>query len=160
PPRSTPPRPCDRSALPAGRVARDRRHRQPLLPRRRRRRARGRPRRRARSPPDAATSDSSPMSVRRPYSLLRELGHGVHDLPGLDTSYFRLFAVRLDPHETRLAIDRAAETLLLVVAGSLTVAWCVTRVPTELGEGDTAVTNPPAVEVLRAGVDGVTFLAL
>ena len=103
------------------------------------------------------------MNDRRPYSLLqiRELGHGIHDLPGFDTSYFRLFAVRLDPHETRLPIDRSAETLLLVVEGSLTVAWCeATRVPTELGEGDTALTNPPAVEALRAGADGAAFLAM
>ena len=103
------------------------------------------------------------MNDRRPYSLLqiRELGHGIHDLPGFDTSYFRLFAVRLDPHETRLPIDRAAETLLLVVEGSLTVAWCdATRVPTELGEGDTALTNPPAVEALRAGADGAAFFAV
>jgi len=103
------------------------------------------------------------MNDRRPYSLLqiRELGHGIHDLPGFDTSYFRFFAVRLDPHETRLPIDRAAETLLLVVEGSLTVAWCdESRVPTELGEGDTASTNPKAVEVLRAGADGAAFLAM
>jgi hypothetical protein len=103
------------------------------------------------------------MNDRPPYSLLqiRELGHGIHDLPGFDTSEFRSFAVRLDPHETRLAIDRAAETLLLVAEGTLTVAWCeATRLPTELGEGDTAFANPPAVEVLRAGADGATFLAL
>ena len=103
------------------------------------------------------------MNDRRPYSLLqiRELGHGIHDLPGFDTSYFRLFAVRLDPHETRLPIDRAAETLLLVAEGTLTVAWRdTTRASTELGEGDTASTNPKAVEVLRAGADGATFLAL
>jgi hypothetical protein len=103
------------------------------------------------------------MNDRRPYSLLqiRELGHGIHDLPRFDTSYFRLFAVRLDPHETRLPIDRAAETLLLVAEGTLTVAWRdTTRVPTELGEGDTASTNPPAVEVLLAGAEGATFLAL
>jgi len=103
------------------------------------------------------------MNGRRPYSPLqiRELGHGIHDLPGFDTSDFRSFAVRLDPHETRLPIDRAAETLLLVVEGSLTVAWCeATRVATELGEGDTAMTNPPAVEVLLAGAEGATFLAL
>ena len=103
------------------------------------------------------------MNDRRPYSLLqiRELGHGIHDLPGFDTSYFRLFAVRLDPHETRLPNDRAAETLLLVAEGTLTVAWRdTTRVPTELGEGDTALTNPKAVEVLRAGADGAAFLAM
>ena len=103
------------------------------------------------------------MNDRRPYSLLqiRELGHGIHDLPGFDTSDFRSFAVRLDPHETRLPIDRAAETLLLVVEGTLTVVWCeATRVPTQLGEGDTASTNPPAVEVLLAGDEGATFLAL
>ena len=103
------------------------------------------------------------MNNRRPYSLLqiRELGHGIHDLPGFDTSYLRMFAVRLDPHETRLPIDRAAETLLLVAEGSLTVAWRdTTRVPTELGEGDTASTNPPAVDVLLAGAEGATFLAL
>jgi hypothetical protein len=103
------------------------------------------------------------MSDRRPYSLLqiRELGHGIHDLPGFDTNDFRLFAVRLDPDETRLPIDRAAETLLLVAEGFLTVAWCdATRGPTELGEGDTALTNPPAVEVLRAGADGAAFLAI
>ena len=35
-----------------------------------------------------------------------------------------------------------------------------TRVSTELGEGDTASTNPPAVEVLLAGAEGATFLAL
>ena len=103
------------------------------------------------------------MNDRRRYSLLqiRELGHGIHDLPGFDTSYFRMFAVRLDPHETRPAIDRAAETLLLVAEGTLTVVWSdTTRVSTELGEGDTALTNPPAVEVLLAGAEGATFLAL
>ena len=103
------------------------------------------------------------MNDRRPYSLLqiRELGHGIHDLPGFDTSDFRSFAVRLDPHERRLSIDRSAETLLLVVEGSLTVVWRdTTRVPTELGEGDSALTNPPAVEVLRAGADGAAFLAI
>jgi hypothetical protein len=100
---------------------------------------------------------------RRPYSLLqiRELGHGIHDLPGFDTSEFRSFAVRLDPHETRLPIDRSAETLLLVVEGTLRVVWCeATRVSTELGERDTASTNPPSVEVLLAGAEGATFLAL
>jgi hypothetical protein len=103
------------------------------------------------------------MSDRRPYSLLqiRELGHGIHDLPGFDTSYFRLFGVRLDPHETRLPIDRFAETLLLVVDGSLTVVWYeATRVPTELGEGGTVSTNPPTVEALQAGAGGATFLAM
>ena len=103
------------------------------------------------------------MNDRRPYSLLqlRELGHGIHDLPGFDTSDFRSFAVRLAPHETRLPIDRSAETLLLVAEGTLTVAWRdATRASTELGEGDTASTNPPAVEVLRAGAEGATFLAL
>jgi hypothetical protein len=103
------------------------------------------------------------MNDRRPYSLLqiRELGHGIHDLPGFDTSDFRSFAVRLEPHETRLAIDRSAETLLLVGEGTLTVVWRdTTRASTELGEGDTALTNPPAVEVLRAGADGATFLAM
>jgi hypothetical protein len=103
------------------------------------------------------------MNDRRPYSLLqlRELGHGIHDLPGFDTSDLRTFAVRLDPHETRLPIDRSAETLLLVVEGSLTVVWReATRVATELGERDTASTNPPAVEVLLAGAEGATFLAL
>jgi hypothetical protein len=103
------------------------------------------------------------MNDRRPYSLLqiRELGHGIHDLPGFDTNDFRSFAVRLDPYETRLPIDRAAETLLLVVEGTLTVVWRdATHAPTELGEGDTAMTNPPAVEVLLAGAEGATFLAL
>jgi len=103
------------------------------------------------------------MNDRGPYSLLqiRELGHGIHDLPGFDTSDFRSFAVRLAPRETRLPIDRSAETLLLVVERTLTVVWRdTTRAPTELDEGDTALTNPPAVEVLRAGADGATFLAL
>ena len=103
------------------------------------------------------------MNDRRPYSLLRlhELGHGIHDLPGFDTNEFRPFAVRLDPNETRLPIDRFAETLLLVVEGTITVVWHdPTRVSTELGEGDTASTNPPAVEVLLAGAEGATFLAL
>ena len=104
------------------------------------------------------------MNDRRPYSLLRqlrELGHGIHDLPGFDTSEFRSFAVRLDPHEMREPIARSAETLLLVVQGSLTVVWCdATRASTGLGEGDTASTNPPAVEVLLAGAGGATFLAL
>jgi hypothetical protein len=103
------------------------------------------------------------MNDRRPYSLLqiRQLGHGIHDLPGFATNDFRSFAVRLDPHETRLPIDRAAETLLLLAEGTLTVAWRdTTRVPTELGEGDTASTTPPAVEVLLAGAEGATFLAL
>ena len=103
------------------------------------------------------------MNDRPPYSLLqiRELGHGIQDLPRLDTSYFRLFAVRLDPRETRLPIDRSAETLLLVVEGSLTIVWRdATRVSTELGKGDTAFTNPPAVDVLRADAEGVTFLAM
>jgi hypothetical protein len=103
------------------------------------------------------------MNVRPPYSLLqlRELGRGIHDLPGFDASEFRSFAVRLDPHETRLPIARSAETLLLVVEGSLTVVWRdETGVATELGEGDTALTNPPAVEVLLAGAEGAIFLAL
>ncbi len=103
------------------------------------------------------------MNDRRRYSLLqiRELGHGIHDLPGFDTSDFRSFAVRLAPHETRLPIDRSAETLLLVVDGTVTVVWRdTTRVSTELAEGDTASTNPAAVEVLRAGTEGATFLAL
>jgi hypothetical protein len=103
------------------------------------------------------------MSDRRPYSLLRvqALGHGIHDLPGFDTSDFRSFAFRLDPHETRLPIARSAKTLLLVVEGSLRVVWCdATCVSTELGEGDTALTNPPAVQVLLAGAAGATFLAL
>jgi hypothetical protein len=103
------------------------------------------------------------MNERRRYSLLqiRDLGHGVHDLPRFDTSDFRSFSVRLDPLETRLPIARSAETLLLVVQGSLTVVWCEpSRVSTELSEGDTAVTNPRAVELLRAGAEGATFLAL
>jgi hypothetical protein len=60
------------------------------------------------------------MSDRPAYSLLaiRELGHGIHDLPRLP------------------------------------------RVPTVLGEGDTALTNPPAVDALLAGAQGVTFIAL
>ena len=103
------------------------------------------------------------MNDRRPYSLLQiwELGHGIHDLPEFDTNSFRTFAVRLDRHENRLPIDRSAQTLLLVVEGSLTVVWRDTaRVSTELGEGDTASMNPPAVEVLLAGAEGATFLAL
>jgi hypothetical protein len=103
------------------------------------------------------------MNERRPYSILqlRELGHGIHDLPEFDTSEFRSFAVRLDPHEMRLPIDRSARTLLVVAEGSLTVVWCdETRVSTELGEGDVASTNPPAVEVLLAGAEGATFLAM
>ena len=103
------------------------------------------------------------MNDRRPYSLLqiRELGHGIHDLPGFDTSDFRCFAVRLDPHETGLPIDRSAETLLLVVEESLTVVWReAAHVPTELGERDAALTNPAAVEVLLAGAEGATFLAM
>jgi hypothetical protein len=103
------------------------------------------------------------MNNRRPYSLLqiRELGHGIHDLPGFDTNDFRSFAVRLDPHETRLPIARSAEMLLLVVEGSLTVTWWdATRTSTELGERDVALTNPSAIELLLAGAEGVTFLAL
>ena len=102
------------------------------------------------------------MNDRRPYSLLqlRELGHGIHDLPGFDTSDFRSFAGRLDPHETRLPIDRSAETLLLVVEGSLGVVWRdATRVSTELGEADTALTNPRPSRAAR-GRGGATFLAL
>src|SRR6476659_7742156 len=64
-------------------------------------------------------------------------------LHGFDTRDFRSFAVRLDPHETRLPIDRSADTLLLVVEGSVTVVWRgANRVSTELGDGDTASTNP------------------
>ncbi len=103
------------------------------------------------------------MNDRRPYSLfqIRELGHGIHDLPGFDTSDFRSFAVRLAPHATRLPIDRSAETLLVVVEGTVTVVWRdTTRVSIEVGEGDTALTNPRAVEVLLAGAEGATFLAL
>jgi hypothetical protein len=103
------------------------------------------------------------MNDRRPYSILqlRELGHGIHDLPGFDTSEFRSFAVRLDPHETRLPIDRSAETLLLVVEGTLTIVWCeATRGSTEVGEGETASTNPPPVEVLLAGAEGAAFLVM
>jgi hypothetical protein len=65
------------------------------------------------------------MNDRRPDSLLqiRELGHGIHDLPGFDASDFRAIAVRPDPHETRLPIDRSTDTLLLIARGSLTVVW-------------------------------------
>jgi hypothetical protein len=93
------------------------------------------------------------MSDRRPHSLLeiRALGHGIHDLPGFDASDFRSFAVRLDPHETRLPIDRSAVALFLVAEGILTVVWRdTTRVPTGLGNGGAALPNPPAVEVLQA----------
>ena len=103
------------------------------------------------------------MSDRRPYSILqlRDLGHGIHDLPDLDTIAFRSYAVRLDPHEHGLPIDRYARTLILVAEGSLTIVWCdETRVPIELGEGGAASTNPPAVEVLTAGAEGATFLAM
>jgi len=103
------------------------------------------------------------MNDRRPYSLLHlsDLSHGIHDLPDFDTSDFRSFAVRLDPHENLLPIDRSAETLVLVVEGSLTIVWRkAIRVTTELGEGDTALTNPPAVEVLQAGAEGATLLAM
>ena len=101
------------------------------------------------------------MNDRRPYPLLqiRELGHGIHDLPGFDTSDFRSFVVRLDPHETRLPIDRSAETLLLVVEGSLTVVWRgANRVSTELGEGDTASTNPRPSGCCWRAPRGATFL--
>jgi hypothetical protein len=97
------------------------------------------------------------MNDRRRYSLLqiRELGHGIHDLPGFDTSDFRLFAVRLDPHENRLPIDRFAETLLLVVEGSLTVVWReAARVSSELSKGDTALTNPPGRRAAAGGRRG------
>jgi hypothetical protein len=68
---------------------------------------------------------------------IRELGHGIHDLPGFDTSDFRSVAGRLDPHETRLPIARSAETLLLVVEGSLTVVWRdASHASTELGAFD------------------------
>ena len=104
------------------------------------------------------------MNDHRPYSLLqiRELAHGIHDLPGFDTNDFRSFVVRLDTHETRLPIARSAETLLLVVEGSLTVTWwdAATHASTELGERDVAVTNPSSIELLLAGADGATFLAL
>jgi hypothetical protein len=103
------------------------------------------------------------MNDRRPYSLLqlRELRHGIHDLPAFDTSESRSFAGRLGPYEMRLPIARSGETLLLVVEGSLTVVWCEeTRGSTELAEGDAASTNPPAVEVLLAGAEGATFLAM
>ena len=103
------------------------------------------------------------MNDRRPYSLLhiRELGHGIHDLPDFDTSDFRSFAVRLDPRENLLPIDRFEETLVLVVEGSLTIVWCEPiRVTSELGEGDTVFTNPPSVEVLVAGATGATLLAM
>ena len=103
------------------------------------------------------------MNDRRPYSLLqiRELGHGIHNLPGFDTNDFRSFAVRLDPHETRQPIARSAETLLLIVEGRLTVTWWdATRTSTQLGERDVALTNPSAIELLLAGSEGVTFLAL
>jgi hypothetical protein len=103
------------------------------------------------------------MNNRRPYSLLqiRELGHGIHDLPGCDTSDFRWFALRLGPHEARLPIARSAETLLLVVEGSLALVWRdATRMSTELTEGDTASTNPPAVKVLLTGAEGATVLVL
>ena len=103
------------------------------------------------------------MNDRHPYSLfeIRKLGHGIHDLPTFDTSEFRFFAVRLDAHESRLPINRSAETLLLVIEGDLQVLWSeAARVTTELGEHGTAWTNPPAVELLLAGAEGASFLAL
>ena len=43
----------------------------------------------------------------------------------------------------------------------VTIVWGEeTRVSTELGEGDTASTNPPAVALLLAGAEGATFLTL
>jgi hypothetical protein len=54
-----------------------------------------------------------------------------------------------------------AETLLLVVEGSLALVWRdATRMSTELTEGDTASTNPPAVKVLLTGAEGATVLVL
>ena len=103
------------------------------------------------------------MTDRPPYSLLHipELGHGIHDLPEFDTSYFRAFAVRLDPHESRLPINRSAETLVIVVEGSVTIVWReAIRLTTKLGKGDNALTNPPAVEVLLANAEGATLLAM
>jgi hypothetical protein len=103
------------------------------------------------------------MIDRHPYSLFEigELGHGIHDLPGFDTSDFRSFAVRLAPRETRLPIARSAETLVLGVEWTVTVVWRdTTRASTELGEGDTALASPRAVEVLLAGAEDATFLAL
>src|SRR5262249_52276033 len=129
----------------------------------RQRRRRDRPDRRLRSLAQPSHSVGAPMNDRRPFLLLqiRELGQGTHDLPQFDTNSFLSFAVCLDPHEDRLPIDRFAETLLLVVEGSLTVVWReATCMPTELGERDTALTNPPAVDLLLAGPAGATFLAM
>ena len=76
---------------------------------------------------------------------------GIRDLPDFDPSDFRSFAVRLDPRENLLPIDRFEETLVLVVEGSLTIVWCEPiRVTSELGEGDTRVYESP----VRRGTGG------
>jgi hypothetical protein len=62
---------------------------------------------------------------------LRHIGHSTGQLVGpiRADGHAKPFAVRLDPHETRPPIDRSADTLLLVVEGSLTVVWRDTTSP-------------------------------
>jgi hypothetical protein len=90
------------------------------------------------------------LNDRRRYSLLQipDLGRRIHDLPRFDTSDFRF--VRRPARSTRepTPIDRSAETLLLVIEGSFTVVWCE------------ATRKSPAVELLLAGAEGATFVAM
>jgi hypothetical protein len=83
------------------------------------------------------------------------------NLPGFDTSDFRFFAVRLDPHETRLPIDRSAETLLPPSGGASRPSGATRPAYRPSSAKVTPPRRvPPAVEVLLAGAEGATFLAL
>ena len=103
------------------------------------------------------------MNDRHPHSLLqiRELGHGIHDLPGFEraTSAYPpsgSIPTRRDCRSTA-PLKRCSSSSR---GASRSSGATRARVSTELGVGDTASTNPPAVEVLLAGAEGATFLAL
>jgi hypothetical protein len=73
----------------------------------------------------------------------------------------RSFTVRLDPTRRDCRSTAPLKRCSSSSRGSLTVVWRdTTRVSTELGDGDTASTNPSGVEVLLAGAEGATLLAL
>ena len=104
------------------------------------------------------------MKDRRPYSLLQIRGLGHRDPRPARIRHERLPLCSPSgsiPTRTYCRSDRHAETLVLVVQGSLTIVWHeLIRVTTELGERDTALTNPAAVGVLLAGAEGATLLAM
>lgn len=90
---------------------------------------------------------------------LADVPHGVHDLPGLETATFRVFAMRLRSRQTLPPVDQHQTTLLLVVEGEVELHWqSDTPAKTLTAQANTHV-DPVELESLRAGEDGCLLLA-